>query len=41
VSWVYPARNDDWRGWMFAVPSTLAVLGILLLRRTSGPDRPR
>lgn len=41
LSWFYLARNDDWRGWVFAGPSTLAVLAILVLRRVSGPRRRR
>jgi hypothetical protein len=35
VSWVYLVRDNDWRAWVFAVPSTVAVLGILALKVTN------
>lgn len=41
MSWVYLARDDDWRGWVFAVPSTVAVLGILALKVMSRRARNR
>ncbi|GIF64142.1 hypothetical protein Ais01nite_21770 [Asanoa ishikariensis] len=41
LSWVYLARNDDWRGWVFALPSTTGVIAIILLRRLTRPTTSR
>jgi hypothetical protein len=32
LSWVYLARNHDWRDCMFAVPAAVAVVAILVPR---------
>ncbi|HEX8631483.1 MAG TPA: hypothetical protein VF755_25270 [Catenuloplanes sp.] len=41
LSWVYLARNDDWRGWVFAVPSTIGLLAVITLRRMTRTARTR